>query len=73
MPNDRVLILIMSIAVSITVLLAILGCAPGAEQPADFFECPPNNHLVACIPGTILTGCEAVGSGKTTLKRVDCQ
>jgi hypothetical protein len=54
--------------------LFMVGCdlfAP--KQQADFFECPPNNHIVACVPGTTLTGCEPVGSGETTLKLVDCQ
>ena len=44
-----------------------------AGQQADFFECPPNNHVVACVPGTTLTGCEPVGNGITTKTLVDCQ
>jgi hypothetical protein len=60
-------------------LLAVVlaaGCANedfAIQQQADFFECPPNNWVVACVPGTTLTGCEPVGSGLTTKELSDCQ
>jgi hypothetical protein len=62
----------------LVILLALSGCFhedPGfaIQQQADFFECPPNNHLVACTPGTTLTGCEPVGNGLTTKDLIDCQ
>ena len=65
-------------AVLVIALLLLSGCfheeQPFAiQQQADFFECPPNNHLVACVVGTTLTGCEPVGDGLTSLDLVDCQ
>ena len=58
--------------------LLLAGCdaffgAPGAQ--ADFFECPPNNTLVVCAPGTSPPAadmCEAVGSGITTIPPNNC-
>ena len=64
-------------AVTVIALLLLTGCFHeqpiAVQQQADFFECPPNGHLVACVPGTTLTGCEPVGDGLTTLDLIDCQ
>jgi hypothetical protein len=57
----------------------ITKCAVGciahdlaAGEQADFYECPPNNTLKTCKPGTVPAGCESVGSGTTTLPLEDC-
>jgi len=40
---------------------------------AEFYECPPNGNLVVCKVGSgPPAGCEAVGSGQTTIEPKDC-
>lgn len=61
------------------VSLALLGGCDAffgaAGVQADFFECPPNNTLRVCAPGTApppADMCEAVGSGTTTIPPNNC-
>lgn len=66
---------------ALAALVLISACGPigpfGVQEQADFFNCGPgpggDDHIVACAPGTTLTGCEPIGSGKTDLDIVDCQ
>jgi hypothetical protein len=64
------------ILLALSVLLG--GCFHNvkvATHKADFFECPPNNHLVVCPVGAVPTkaGCEPVGGGDTTLGFGSCR
>jgi hypothetical protein len=63
-------------------ILLLTGCPGPSVQPfgiqeqADFYKCAPvggEDVLVACVPGTTLTGCEKIGSGMTDKNVVDCQ
>jgi hypothetical protein len=72
MRDYKTLAVLGAIFLFLMVLMMLARPAKPVEE-ADFFECPPDNHLVACKPGTTLTGCEAVGDGVTTRKLVDCQ
>jgi len=60
-------------------LVVLTGCGDfvgGVQAPADFFKCAPVNGedvLVACAPGTTLTGCEPIGTGMTDKPIIDCQ
>ena len=48
----------------------------GVQEQAEFYKCDPvggEDVIVACAPGTSLTGCEHIGSGMTDKDIIDCQ